>query len=303
MKEIVRSHRITTSLAEYARSAGDAVVFADKNGYPIVAKPVDGFATINTAVLRNEADIQQYFDNFLITYPPLARVSTGKVLIETYSQGAEYVVDAVLREDEVVFSNVSKYSFDKCVEAVSKGAGLGLYPLPINDELTRALVAENKRVIAALGLTNTVTHAEFFVEPRTGKITFGEIAARVGGSSFYPQVIKHCYGVDFAELAFDTLMENVTDAAVTPHEFVPAAGFLLPAKAGKVRHIPTLNEMLEAAGVIEYHVNIHEGDVLTPINNTTGDTGMMILTADTLTDLLDRLAAAQKLFMEKLIVE
>jgi hypothetical protein len=42
---------------------------------------------------------------------------------------------------------------------------------------------------------------------------------------------------------------------------------------------------------------------LTPVNNTTGDTGMMILTADTLTDLLDRLAAAQKLFMEKLIVE
>jgi hypothetical protein len=53
-----------------------------------------------------------------------------------------------------------------------------------------------------------------------------------------------------AASAFDTLMENVTDAAVTPHEFVPAAGFTLLAKAGKARHVPTLNEMLEAAGVI-----------------------------------------------------
>jgi hypothetical protein len=299
MKEIVRSHGINTSRVRYAQSAADAVMFADEFGWPIVAKPVDGAATLFVKILHDAAEAEAYFEEFAITNEYLRKVIKNRVLVETFSQGREYVVDAVVKGDKVVFSNVAAY-LDNCVDAVARGA-VAIYPLPIEDDLTRSLVAMNGKVVAALGLTNTVTHAEFFVNEATGEIKFGEIAARVGANELYPEVLMNCYGVDFAELAFDTVMENVGE--IRPHVFRPTAGFSLPKKPGLLKSVASLADLQEVADVVEYRLKIRPGDDLGVMDSTIITSGILIITAPTIAQLRTDMDKVLARFLDLMIVE
>jgi hypothetical protein len=299
MKEIVRSHGINTSRVRYAKDAADAVAFADEFGWPIVAKPVDGAATLFVKILHDATEAAAYFEEFAITDAYLRKAIRSKVIVETFSQGREYVVDAVVKGDKVVFSNVSGY-LDNCIDAVARGTAV-IYPLPIEDDLTRSLAAVNKQAIAALGLTNTVTHAEFFVNEETGEIKFGEIAARVGANELYPEVLWHCHGVDFAQLAFDTAMENVGE--IKPRAFRPAAGFSLPQKPGLLKSVASLPDLQAVADVVDYRLKVRPGDELSAMGSTIITSGILIIAAPTIAQLRADMDKVLARFLDLMIVE
>jgi biotin carboxylase len=101
-------------------------------------------------------------------------------LLERFVPGDVYHVDSVVSENEVLFSNVSKYG--KPPMNVAHGGVFTTFTVPRGAEEDQALRGLNRDVLGALGLLRGVAHAEFIRAREDGHFYFLECAARVGGA-------------------------------------------------------------------------------------------------------------------------
>jgi biotin carboxylase len=114
-------------------------------------------------------------------------------LLEKFVPGDVYHVDSVVSENEVVFSNVSKYG--KPPMNVAHGGVFTTFTVPRGSEDDEALRAINADLIAALGLLRGVAHAEFIKAQADGQFYFLECAARVGGA-YINEMVETATGIN-----------------------------------------------------------------------------------------------------------
>ena len=101
-------------------------------------------------------------------------------LLEKFVPGDVYHVDSVVSENEVLFSNVSKYG--KPPMNVAHGGVFTTFTVERGGDEEAALEKINRELLAALGLLRGVSHAEFIRAHEDGQFYFLECAARVGGA-------------------------------------------------------------------------------------------------------------------------
>lgn len=115
-------------------------------------------------------------------------------LLEKFVPGDVYHVDSVVWENEVAFSNVSRYG--KPPMNVAQGGGIFTsYTIGRGSEDDSALRAMNRDLIAALGLLRGVSHAEFIKAQADGNFYFLECAARVGGA-YISEMVEAATGIN-----------------------------------------------------------------------------------------------------------
>jgi biotin carboxylase len=114
-------------------------------------------------------------------------------LLEKFVPGDVYHVDSVVSENEVVFSNVSKYG--KPPMNVAHGGVFTTFTEERGSEDDSALRAINLDLIAALGLLRGVAHAEFIKAQADGQFYFLECAARVGGA-YINEMVETATGIN-----------------------------------------------------------------------------------------------------------
>jgi biotin carboxylase len=114
-------------------------------------------------------------------------------LLEKFVPGDVYHVDSVVSENDVVFSNVSKYG--KPPMNVAHGGVFTTFTEERGSEDDSALRAINFDLIAALGLLRGVAHAEFIKAQADGEFYFLECAARVGGA-YINEMVETATGIN-----------------------------------------------------------------------------------------------------------
>jgi biotin carboxylase len=114
-------------------------------------------------------------------------------LLEKFVPGDVYHVDSVVSENDVVFSNVSKYG--KPPMNVAHGGVFTTFTVPRGGEDDDALRATNLDLITALGLVRGVAHAEFIKAQADGQFYFLECAARVGGA-YINEMVETATGIN-----------------------------------------------------------------------------------------------------------
>ena len=115
-------------------------------------------------------------------------------LLEKFVPGEVYHVDSVVSENEILFSNVSKYG--KPPMNVAQGGGIfTTFTVDRKSDDDAALRAINRDLIAALGLVRGVAHAEFIHAHSDRHFYFLECAARVGGA-YINEMVEAATGVD-----------------------------------------------------------------------------------------------------------
>ena len=102
-------------------------------------------------------------------------------LLEQFVPGDIFHVDCIVSEKQVVFAIASGYG--RPPMEVSHGGGIFTTSIlqRESDDALR-LVAENQRVMAALGMVRGPSHTEFIKARADGRIYFLETSARVGGA-------------------------------------------------------------------------------------------------------------------------
>jgi biotin carboxylase len=102
-------------------------------------------------------------------------------LLEQFVPGDIFHVDCIVAEKQVVFAIASGYG--RPPMEVSHGGGIFTTRiLEREGDDAMGLVAENRRVMFALGMVRGVSHTEFIKAKSDGRIYFLETSARVGGA-------------------------------------------------------------------------------------------------------------------------
>ncbi|MBX3015703.1 MAG: ATP-grasp domain-containing protein [Caldilineaceae bacterium] len=115
-------------------------------------------------------------------------------LLERFVPGDVYHVDSVVDHGEVRFAATSKYGAPPMT--VYQGGGVFITSkLPYGGAEDQALQVINRQLMAAMGLTHGVTHAEFIRSHADGQYYFLEIAARVGGVGI-DLLMEHATGIN-----------------------------------------------------------------------------------------------------------
>ena len=147
--------------------------FMDTTPAPWVLKPRSMAGAIGIQKIHRAEEL----------WPALDRLGDMQsfYLLEQFVPGDIFHVDCIVSEKEVVFALASGYGRPP-MEVSHDG---GIFTTRIlereRDDALR-LVAENQRVMAALGMVRGVSHTEFIKARSDGRIYFLETSARVGGA-------------------------------------------------------------------------------------------------------------------------
>jgi len=164
---------------------GDIQYYMDHVPGPWVLKPRQEASAIGIRKIHAQQEL----------WPILEQLGDKQstYLLEKFVPGDVYHVDSVVSENEVLFSNVSKYG--KPPMNVAHGGVFSTFTVPRSGEDDRALRTINLNLIAALGLLRGVAHAEFIRAQADGEFYFLECAARVGGA-YINEMVETATGIN-----------------------------------------------------------------------------------------------------------
>lgn len=115
-------------------------------------------------------------------------------LLERYVPGDIFHVDSIVYEREVRFAVASGYGAPP-LDVSHSGGIFTTRLLERGSPNEQALLAENRRVLPALGLLRGVSHTEYIKGREDGKIYFLETSARVGGANI-AELVEAATGIN-----------------------------------------------------------------------------------------------------------
>ena len=177
MKEFLRQHDVPCAQSQSVTAPAQALEFAERVGYPLIAKPIAGFGSLATF----RCDDRQQLESALQRLKPR---EGHAVALEEFIEGHEGFFDTMCDGDGVRHEFASHY-FPGCLEA---SLHRWISPqIAVTNRVEQGGYEElrlmNRKVTDALALRNCATHMEWFFGPKGLK--FGEIGARPAGEKIW----------------------------------------------------------------------------------------------------------------------
>ncbi|WP_435923604.1 ATP-grasp domain-containing protein [Paenibacillus sp. DYY-L-2] len=280
MKQMLHQRGIRTSATAIAIHESDYERFADRVGFPLIVKPLSGFGTINTFKLSDRDELKEYVHK--------TRKQGQRDLLEEYIVGTEFHCDSIVSKGKVVFSSVSQYLYN-CLDIARNNMPPASITFPATDPsgFIDRIKTVNELVISALGINQSVTHAELFLTP-SGEVVFGEIGARIGGAQVMPPCIKNTHGVD--------MFKAVVELELGMYEFKPEpaknlySGMIcFPSREGKIRAISSADDFKHIQGLIDFNVSYQVGQTVSAVNDTMTRSGYAIVEGESFDEVRETL--------------
>ncbi|MFF8832364.1 ATP-dependent carboxylate-amine ligase [Streptomyces sp. NPDC015131] len=244
MKDRFRELGLDT--ARYARvsTARETERFAARCGWPVVLKPVDSFACVDTFRLDGPEQ--------------LAGVAWERRdwLVEEHLPGTEWEVCALIHDGEVLDAWPSAMPcrpldiVDGAMNANISVATADAPPFDLRDVL--------QRIVTGMGIDHGYAHMEFFVVD--GRLYAGEIGVRLAGCEITANH-GYAYGFDVFGATLDVYLGR--RPALTYTERRCAGDLLLPLPgSGTVRRVTPEEELLRLPGVVAGALRVRPGDAV-----------------------------------------
>ncbi|WP_328397940.1 ATP-grasp domain-containing protein [Streptomyces sp. NBC_00390] len=232
-------------------TVGAVAEFAEEVGYPVVIKPYAGWACGSTYRVDGREDLDRVWQEM--------GDDRHEYRVEEFVSGTEFHVDSLLQNGEVVFEQLSQYTYS-VLEYLDEPGGTISRKHNLSPREQRILDL-NGEVLRGFGMRTGVSHAEFFLLD-DGDVVFGEAGARAGGGSIVP-AIEAGRGINLAgEWCRLELDENHRPAARTGPEV--GTEYLSSAKYGRITDISTPEDLTALESVLDADVWKSVGDVLAP---------------------------------------
>jgi biotin carboxylase len=228
---------------------GEALDFAEREGYPVVLKPKRRQSSIGVFVAETPAALASRFAE------SLAHSHDGSILVERFIAGPEITVEGLSLKGTchvLAVSEKSHYAFNHCL------ARRLTFP-PCYPEATMArIIATATTVVESLGLEDGVSHAEYRMHGDVPYLV--EVAARGAGHGVASRLVPHVSGVD----AYELLIRRLCGEEVV----VPAIGHLaaslnfLDFSPGNVRSVQGLEHARDEGLAEEVRLAFDDGDTI-----------------------------------------
>lgn len=161
------------------RTAAEVRAAAERIGYPLIVKPIDGAGTRDTHRVDDAAALE-------VVLRKVAHVP--EMSVEEFIDGEEFTYDTVSIGGKVAFDSVAQYHPRPLLSRTQEWLSPAQIVLrdPHIPQLQDA-VKFGRAVLAAMGMGTGFTHMEWY-RKGNGEIVFGEIAARAPGGRLVDQM-------------------------------------------------------------------------------------------------------------------
>lgn len=271
MKTKLRSEGVAVAPYRAVVGAKQVARAAECLGFPLVIKPAFGTGSMNTFVLRSQAELVELLGSdigqVLFTKPRL-------LLVEQYLDvDNEYSCDGIVSNSKVVFALPSRYSTPVLGHV---GDMLGTVTLDPDSETGIAILRMHAQAVAALGMTNGVTHLEI-LDTSDGWV-LGEIACRPGGAGVVRNGLLS-RGVDLWEAFMrHSLGDDPGLSAAADHGYRGANMWTeLPTRPGKIAAISNEEDFALIDGLLDVDMHVRVGEEISPRMHSSSTTGLVFL--------------------------
>jgi hypothetical protein len=185
MKQALDDAGIRTPHHVAARSVAEVWEAAQRIGFPLILKPIDGAGSADTYRVRDTEELKAVI-------PRLRHVPT--VSVEEFIDGEEYTFDTITVNGEIAYYNIAWYRPRPLVARSNEWISPQVIALRnvLRPDLQGG-VTMGLNVIKALEFDTGFTHMEWY-RKADGEVVFGEIGARPPGAH---QVDQMKYVCDF----------------------------------------------------------------------------------------------------------
>jgi biotin carboxylase len=261
-------------------------------GYPVICKPLLGFASFGVIKVEAESGLEAAINRvrraarlLLHPYYGLADVGTGQVLVESYLHGVEVAIDGYVQDGQCHFIAI----LDK--PDVSEGP---YFPDRMHIAPTRLDTAATARIrraveagVAAVGLDNSPFHIEARIDE--DRVYLLELAARVA----FVRCIRIATGIDTLEIM---IAQRLGQPPRPEPRWNRHGGVycVTPDKGGLFESIENHQEILQTPGIVEFPIHIQPGQRIAPSPESTGDIAHIFAGADSYDEVLRILSQAKE---------
>jgi biotin carboxylase len=263
----------------------DLHAFLDSNGYPVIVKPVDGFASMGTTILHSEEEL----DEFIKQKPVLANLE-----VEEFINGTLHTVDGIVRDGSVAFICVSEAVGGNFIDLDHSGI-TGSFQLHPQNPIFKRMTDYCKRVIGALETpSETAFHAEIF-HTDDDDIVLCEIASRPCGAHIAPSAY-HTFGIDMTQVHVQLQAGVPCSISNDGENFIPSrlsAWLYFNGEQGKLLSLP---EGDPPEGVFEFQVFGKVGQSFTKGSYAFAKISLMLLEAPSEQQLKKRIQEVSQWF-------
>jgi biotin carboxylase len=263
-----RHRRITT--------VGEVCDVAEEFGWPVVLKPVDSFATIDTHRIEGPRALD-------LLAPTLPDRSW---MVEEFVDGTEYQLCALVSHGRVLDTFVS-FNPAPLLETLdgAMNADVTIGPHSAGHELRSAVRPLVERLVEGMGLDHGYLHLEFFLTP-DGRILMSEIAARLAGGGI-PNNHGLSLGFDIFGATLDSYLDRVPELRYTEARCV--GDVLLPSSPGRVVTMTPATDLLRLPGVISVRYDVAMGELIPVRRASNARSGLVHVAGATVEEVLDRM--------------
>jgi biotin carboxylase len=234
MKQLLDAAGLRTPWHVAAQSVAEVWAAAERAGYPLIVKPIDGAGSADTYRADSAADL----DAILPSLRHLPRVS-----VEEFVDGQEFTYDTICADGQVLFENVCQYQprplMTKMHEWISP---ITLALRDLDEPGLQGGRELGAAVLRALGFTDGFTHMEWY-RKADGEVVFGEIGARPPGARTV-DVMNYATDADL----FAAWAQAVTQGRISQpieRRYNAASIFKRARGAGRITRYEGLDPLLE----------------------------------------------------------
>ncbi|MCA9650110.1 MAG: ATP-grasp domain-containing protein [Myxococcales bacterium] len=179
MKERIAAAGLRVPASARCRTASECRAAAERIGYPLIIKPIDGAGSANTYRLESAAQLERVL-------PALVRVP--EVSVEEFVEGEEFTHDTICIDGRPVYENVAQYLPRPLVaRSVHDISPVICTVRDLSPPGIQAGLQLGRGVLRALGMGTGFTHLEWY-RKADGEVVFGEVGQRVGGARLIDQM-------------------------------------------------------------------------------------------------------------------
>jgi biotin carboxylase len=237
MKQLLDGACLRTPWHAEARTVAQVWAAAERVGYPLIVKPIDGAGSADTY----RADSAAELDAIL---PSLRHVS--RVSVEEFVEAEEFTYDTICADGRILVENICQYHprplLTKMHEWVSP---VTMALRDLDDPALQRGRELGANVIDTLGFRDGFTHMEWY-RKADGEVVFGEIGARPPGARTV-DVMNYATDADL----FSAWAHAVTHGSI-PHpvtrQYNAASIFKRASGAGRITHYEGLDRLLAEYG-------------------------------------------------------
>ncbi|WP_309062206.1 ATP-grasp domain-containing protein [Streptomyces sp.] len=259
LRRVTRAAGVLNPASQEVASPDEVREFAAAHPGSLVLKPANRQASVGTKVLHSLDDLDAAWEE-CTSQDEGNRVPDRerelRMLIEQYVHGEEYSVELLVREGEILFSNVTGKLLYPGPRPIELGHTVPAAGIP--DSLSELLVSQTGTVLRAVGFGSGMVHCEWIVSD--GRPYLVECAGRFPGDGI-PMLIEEAYRIDLAG-AFYTVMRGRRPEPLPQRAAGGAAVRFMEATPGEVVSVDGAEEAARLPGVLSLSLHLEPGDTV-----------------------------------------